>query len=56
MKTAITALLIQVEITPYNDAGQVMPRPQPQQYSVFEADIPPEILEWVRDLMAKRSI
>lgn len=49
MRNAVTGLLIQVEITAYNDAGQVAGRPEKTpQFSVLEANIPPEVLAWVK--------
>ena len=49
MRQAITGLAVQVEVTGYNDAGQVAGRPEkPVVFTVLEADIPEAVLEWVR--------
>ena len=55
MKTAITAIQVSVEMTPYNEAGQVMPRPQVAPIVAFEADIPESVLAWLSDQIAKRG-
>lgn len=56
MKTTVTALLVQVETTVYNDEGGVVTRPQPSQFSVFEVDIPEHVREWVRERMAAKGV
>jgi hypothetical protein len=49
MRQVITGLLVQVEITGYDEAGRVAGRPdKPIQFSTLEADIPADVLEWVR--------
>lgn len=49
MRQVITGLAVQVEITGYNEAGQVAGRPdKPVTFQVLEADIPEPVLEWVR--------
>jgi len=55
MKTVITGLLVQVEQTVYNDEFGVVTRPQPTQFSVFEVDIPANVLEWVRERLAAKG-
>lgn len=49
LRLEITGLIVQVEITGYNKAGQVAGRPkQPVQFTVLEASIPKNVLDWVR--------
>ena len=48
MKQTITALICVAEITFYEDDGRVKTRPKPIQFEAFEADIPQEVLDWVR--------
>ena len=48
MKQVITAILVQVEVTPYDDAGRAMLRPKPIVLIAAEADIPKPVLDWVR--------
>jgi hypothetical protein len=57
MKTVITALLIQVEQTVYDDENRVVSRPDPRQstYSVFEVDIPASVLQWVGEKLAAKG-
>ena len=57
MKTVVTGLLVQVETTVYNDAFGVVTRPDPrtQTFSVFEVDIPANVLEWVREKLAAKG-
>jgi len=47
----ITALEILVELTDYTDDGKVKPRPQPVKFVKWEAEIPPEVLAWVRSML-----
>jgi len=56
MKTAITAIQVSVEMTPYNEAGQVMPRPQVAPIVAFEADIPKAVLDWLRGKLPPGAI
>lgn len=53
MRQVITGILVQVEITNYNEAGQVTSRPKSPQFAVLEAEIPESVLEWVRQMVAK---
>jgi hypothetical protein len=56
MKQVITGLLVNVEITGYNDAGQVAGRPdKPVQFTALEADIPETVLEWVRQKIGMKG-
>jgi len=55
MKTVITAIQVSVEMTPYNEAGQVMPRSQVAPIVAFEADIPEPVLEWVRQMIGMKG-
>ena len=55
MKTVITAIQVSVEMTPYNEAGQVMQRPQVAPIVAFEADIPESVLAWLSEQIAKRG-
>jgi len=48
MKRVLTAILIQLELTTYNDAGQVCARPdKAPTLGVLEADIPDAVKEWI---------
>lgn len=48
-KQVVTGLKIQVEVTGYTDTWQVAGRPEnPVIFTVLEADIPKEVMEWVR--------
>ena len=48
MKQVVTGLAVQVEITGYNDFGQVAGRPEkPVVFTVLEADIPEAVMAWV---------
>ena len=54
MRRVVTGVLVQVEITYYNEAGQVEGRPpKPVQFGVSEANIPEPVLEWVRNNIQK---
>jgi len=54
MRQVITGLVVTVEVTQYNDANQVCGRPaKAPQFSILEADIPENVLEWVRGCLAK---
>jgi len=54
MRQVITGLVVNVEITQYNEAGQVCGRPpKAPAFSVLEADIPENVIEWVRGCLAK---
>jgi len=54
MKTVITALVVQVELTQYNDEGQVVGRAEkPPTFAVLEAAIPTEVKEWVQQSIQK---
>jgi hypothetical protein len=56
MKQVITGLLITVEVTGYNEAGQVAGRPdKPVQFAVLEADIPEAVLDWVRQKIGMKG-
>jgi len=56
MRQVITGLLVQVEITGYNESGQVAGRPdKPVQFTVLEADIPEPVLEWVRKMIGMKG-
>ena len=57
MKTVITALLVQVEQTVYDDEARVVSRPDPRQttFSVFEVEIPDHVREWVREKLAAKG-
>jgi hypothetical protein len=46
MRQAITAALIQFEMTTYNDDGQVVKRPDVK-FMALEAEIPVEVREWL---------
>jgi hypothetical protein len=53
MKDVVTGLVIQVEVTRYNDSGQKVGNVlaeggKPPILQVAEADIPEPVLEWVR--------
>ena len=54
MKSAITALVIRVEETTYDDEGRVTPRKPMAELVAFESQIPPEVEAWVRSLMGER--
>jgi hypothetical protein len=53
MKTVISALIIKVEETTYNEAGQQIPRKPLIEVVAFESQIPPEVAEWVRGILRK---
>ncbi len=53
MKQSITCIQIQIELTPYNEQGQVMPRPRVEPFIVFEADIPTAVVEWLQSKLPK---
>jgi hypothetical protein len=55
MKVAITCVQIQLEVTRYNDAGQVMPRPRVEPFVVFEADLPEAVREWLASKLQKEA-
>ena len=56
MRQAITGLLVNVEITGYDEAGRVAGRPdKPVQFTVLEADIPEPVLEWVRQMIGMKG-
>jgi len=60
MRTVITGLVVQVEITKYNDdgkkAGHVLAEGgKPPLFSVAEADIPEPVLEWVRQMVGMKG-
>ena len=56
MRQVITGLLVQVEITGYNEAGQVAGRPEkPVQFVALEADIPEPVLEWARQMIGMKG-
>ena len=60
MRQVITGLVLQVEITRYNDTGQKMghvlsPDGKPPLMSVAEADIPETVLEWVRQKIGMKG-
>lgn len=46
-ETAITGIVVQVEVTTYNAEGQVANRPQPVSFMVLEAEIPAPVKEWL---------
>jgi hypothetical protein len=57
MRQAITGLAVQVEITGYNELGQVAGRPEkPVGFTVLEADIPETVLEWVRQRLGMKGV
>lgn len=50
MRQAITGILVQVEVTGYDEGGKVAARTdssKPIQFVVLEAAIPPAVLEFV---------
>ena len=56
MRQVITGLLVQVEITGYDEAGRVAGRPdKPVQFSTLEADIPEAVLDWVRQRLGMKG-
>ncbi len=59
MKQAITALVVQVEITQYDDAGKVTGRifqdGKMPSFVVHEASIPDAVLEWVQSMLKKNG-
>lgn len=53
MRQVITGLTVQVEITQYNENGQVEGRAlgegnRPIVFTALESKIPPAVVEWVR--------
>jgi len=56
MKQVITALVVQVEVTNYNEAGQVAQRPEMPRFVAIEADIPEPVLEWVQQVLARGRV
>ena len=49
MRQAITGLIVQVEVTGYDDNGKVAGRPEKAPtFQVLEAMIPPEVMAWVK--------
>jgi hypothetical protein len=49
MKTVITGIVVQVEVTQYNDEGKVAGRPdRPPTFQVLEAAIPDSVLQWIQ--------
>ena len=54
MKQTITAIVVQVEVTPFNDEGKAMLRDKPIVFPAAEADLPDPVLEWVREMISKR--
>lgn len=60
MRQVITGLVVQVEVTQYNDEGQVAGRVlaqdgKPPVFSVAEADIPASVLEWARQKIGMKG-
>ncbi len=54
MRTVITALVVQVELTTYNDQNEVAGRAEkPPTFAVLEAAIPTEVREWVQQSIQK---
>lgn len=57
MRQVITGILVQVEITNYNEAGQVASRPKVSpQFAVLEADIPESISVWVHQMIERSTV
>lgn len=53
MKQVVTGLVVQVEVTGYDDEGRVVgrgttPDGKPLTFQALEASIPEPVLEWVR--------
>ena len=61
MRDVVTGLVIQVEVTRYNDDNKKMGNvlaeggKQPPVIQVSEADIPEPVLEWVRQKIGMRG-
>ena len=60
MKDVVTGLVIQVEITRYNDEGKktghvLADGGKPPLLQVAEADIPEPVLEWVRKMVGMKG-
>ena len=60
MRTVVTGLVVQVEITKYNDDGKKLGHVlaeggKPPLFSVAEADIPEPVLEWVRQTIGMKG-
>lgn len=56
MREVVTGLIVQVEVTGYNDDGQVVGRPEkPPTFQALEASIPPEVLRWVREKVGMKE-
>ena len=60
MRQVITGLVVQVEITRYNDenkkTGHILAEGgKPPLFSVAEADIPEPVLEWVRQMIGMKG-
>lgn len=53
MKQVITGILVQLEVTVYNDDWKVVNRPTVKPFTALEADIPEAVLEWVRMMIGK---
>lgn len=49
----ITALVCQVEVTPYTDDNKAMLRPKPHVFAKPESEIPDAVLDWVREQLPK---
>jgi len=48
MKFAVTCIHLQLEVTPYNDKGQAMPRPRVEPLVIYESAIPEEVSAWLQ--------
>jgi hypothetical protein len=60
MRQFITGLVVQVEVTRYNDEGKKMGHlladgGKPPLFSVAEADIPEPVLEWARQMIGMKG-
>ncbi len=56
MRTVITALVVQVEISQYDESGKLAGRVDPApRFAVLEAAIPEAVLSWVQASIQKGS-
>jgi hypothetical protein len=60
MREVITGLAVQVEITKYTDTNQVAgrastPDGKPIVFTAVEVEIPPAVVEWVREKIGMKG-
>jgi len=55
MKQTITCIQVNVEMSVFNEEGQLVTRPRVDPVVAFEVDIPEPVLQWLREQIAKRG-